>query len=361
MPSARRLLVLALLAGPLPAAAAGFVSLDLPGSQAVAISADGCIVAGNLLGDAGGGFRWSAAGGAERLAGAVSVQGLSASGAYVAGAVLDGLQRQFASYWDAAGMAHPLDSMPGIESLGVVSQAQAINDEPRIVGNARRPGGGSIAFEWTPRHGMRSLPGLAAGASGRAVGVSRDGNRIVGWEQRAGQTTGIVWRNGQALPLPIASGAPAELSGASRDAALLFGLRPIDGAAAAAAYRWRDAATLELLATTPEPAAAARFHAGSDDGRVLAGGSDRGGRRAPWVWIAGEGFVALPDLLARYRVAVPPGWQLLALTAVSGNGERLAGWGKRDGQLDSFVVDLTAGGPAGACTLPAVARTVQAP
>lgn len=356
-----RAIGLALAIAPIAVAAAGFMPLDLPGSQAAALSADGCVVAGNLLGGDGGGFRWSPAAGAERLPAAVVVHGLSPSGRYVAGAILDDLQRQLASYWDEAGVAHRLGSMPGIESLGVVSQAQAITDEPRVVGSARRSGGGSVAFEWTARHGMRALPGSDTAASTRAVGLRDRDRRVIGWVQGDGTASALTWRDGVAEPLRSTldgAGVAAELTGASVQAHTVFGLITQGGSSAAAAFRWRDGRTLEPLVTPPEPTA--RFHAASADGRVLVGGSERGGRREPWWWTAEDGFVALPDLLVRHGIGLPDGWELLALTAVSDDGTRLAGWGRHAGRLDSFVVDLGGAGHA-ACAARGPAAALRAP
>ncbi len=346
-----RVLVLALASIVLPpcATAASFVSLDLPGSQAVAVSRDGCVVAGNLLGDDSGGFRWSATRGPQRLDGAVAVHGLSPSGDYVAGAVLDDLQRQVASYWDASGAVHALAPMPDIETIGVISQAYAVTDEPRVVGSARRPAHGSIAFEWTQAGGMRALPLLRGEASSRAVGISRDGRRIVGWERSNALTRGVLWQDGRAAPLDAthADDVPGEVLGASRSGAVLVGVLNPTLVDAGAAYRWREAAGFEVL---PQPDdASLRFYASSDDGRVLVGGSGQGDRREAWLWFEASGAMPLAALLEQHAIAMPPHWTPMQLTAVSDDGRRLTGWGKHDGVLDSFVIDLATDAAAPAC------------
>src|SRR5690606_39619579 len=111
-----------------------------PGSQLVALSRDGCVAAGSLVGGEAGGFRWLEQGGIEPLRNAATVRGLSASGRYVAGSLLDEQARQVAAYWDAGGRPHRLGTLAGSVSIGQVSEAFGITDEPRIVGSARRAG-----------------------------------------------------------------------------------------------------------------------------------------------------------------------------------------------------------------------------
>lgn len=360
----RLVLVLASILLSPHATAAAFVSLDLPGSQVVAVSSDGCVVAGSLLGAGSGGFRWSAAQGTRRLDGAVAVQGVSPSGDYVAGSVLDDMQREVASYWDAEGTVHALAPMPDIETIGVVSQAHAVTDEPRIVGSARRPLRGSVAFEWTRAGGMRALPSLRGEASSRAVGISHDGHRIVGWERAAGVTRGLVWDGGRAAPLDASLGqaVPGEVLGSNRSGDVLVGVLNPSRLDPGAPYRWREAGGMQVL---PQPAEAAlRFYASSDDGRVLVGGSGHGDRREPWLWLEASGAVALQSLLQQHGIAIPQHWTPMMLTAVSGDGQRLAGWGKHDGALDSFVIDLASDAGATPCAVaatPASTATTAAP
>lgn len=345
----RLVLALASIVSPPCATATAFVSLDLPGSQVVAVSRDGCVVAGSLLGASSGGFRWSAARGTQRLQGAIAVQGLSPSGRYVAGAVLDEMQRQVASYWDADGAVHTLAPMPDIETIGVISQAHAVTDEPRIVGSARRPSRGSVAFEWTHADGMRALPLLHGDGSSRAVGISHDGRRIVGWEREAGVTRGVMWQDGRAMPLDAALGdaVPGEVLGANRSGDVLVGVLNASMLDIGAAYRWHATAGMQVLPQPPEMSL--RFYASSADGRVLVGGSGHGDRREAWLWLEASGIVSLQALLQTHGIAIPQHWTPMMLTAVSDDGRRLAGWGKHGGVLDSFVIDLARDAAATSC------------
>lgn len=327
---------------------AEFRALGVPGSQLAALSHDGCVAAGAVPGGAGAGFRWTRTSGAERLPDAIAIQGLSASGDYVAGSVLDDMHRQVAGYWDASGIVHRLASMPDIETIGVVSQAYAVSDEPRVVGSARRPGRGSVAFEWSTETGMRPLPGTIDTSMARALAVSGNGRSIVGWQQTGNRIQVVHWRASGAGSAYEADPGPVMIavSGTSRDTRVVLGpLNGPDAGPASVVYRWNVAQARLVL--TPRPAMPpVQLTAASDDGRLLAGGSGHGDKRVPWLWFESGGFITLADYLAAKNVELPTGWRPLVVTAVSGDGSRIGGWGKRHGDaLDSFIVDLSSGSP----------------
>jgi len=339
--------IVCLLAVVWPAAAqAGFTALDLPGSQLIALSHDGCIAAGSLVGREAGGFRWTAGGRVELLREAVTVRGLSASGRYVSGSLLDAQARQVAAYWDATGRPHALGHLSGSAALGQVSEAFGISDEPRAVGSTRRASRGSAAFVWTPDEGMRELPAPPQ-TSARALGLG-DGRRIYGWLQTGGSLNGVVWESGRARALSGAGGEPiGELLGADHRGEILLGVSARNDGGRVA-YRWTDAAGVETLAPVTDVAQRYLF-ASSDDGRVMVGGSGTGERSQALVWLQGRAFLSLERLLSERGIALPADWHPAVLTAISGDGERLAGWGRVGERLDSFVVDLGSRDAARVC------------
>jgi len=319
---------------PMAAAHAGFTPLGLPGSQVVALSRDGCFAAGSLVSGPAGGFRWSAASGVELLREAVTVRGLSASGRYVSGSVFDEQARQVAGYWDADGRLHRLGGLADWAAIGQVSEAFGISDEPRVVGNARRRAEGPAAFVWSPAEGLRELPVPARGAATHAVGLG-DGGRVYGWMQTPQGASGVLWQDGRTQ---ILAGAAGEVLGADHRGQILLGLAT-RGGSAHSVYRWRAADGARVLVEDGLQAQPMLF-AASDDGRIAVGGTGTGERREAVVWIEGRSLLTLAQVLAEHAIPLPVNWKPSVLTAVSGDGRRLAGWGSFDGRLDSFVVDL---------------------
>ncbi|MDC8014856.1 hypothetical protein [Tahibacter soli] len=319
------------LAAALPGAthAAAFTPLGLPGSRLAALSADGCVAAGNVAD--GGGFRWSVGGAVVRLDAAISVRALSASGRYAAGSSLDAERREVASWWDADGRVHRLGGAAGVDAISVVSQAFGVTDEPRVVGGV---GDAASAFVWTPRTGLAVLPAPQAGAA-RAHGVSDDGAIVYGWsETPTGERRGTVWSRG--VPRALADGGGREVReviAANRTGSVLVGVLGAD-----AAYRWSEATGI-----VPLPAAdAPQWFGASDDGRVLVGSAGRGDARRATVWTQESGAQPLAAWLAARGAALPRDWRAHAVTAVSGDGTRVGGWGTHEGRFDSFVLDTAA-------------------
>lgn len=326
-----------------PGTAAGFVALGLSGSQLAALSADGCVAAGNISGGEAG-FRWSVGGGVQRLEAAISVRALSASGRYAAGSSLDAEQREVASYWDAEGRLHRIGGAPGVDAISVVSQAFGVTDAEQVVGSL---GNAAAAFAWTPAGGLRLL-GSAGAAAARAEGVSDDGSLVYGWSEASdGRRRGLLWAAGAARPLRDHEGREVrEIAAASRSARVLLGLAD-DPHGRPTAYRW--SADHGVVAPAPfEPARFVRLLASSEDGRLVVGSAGQGDERRAVVWNGSGAPQILEGWLAARGVAVPPGWRLGAATAIAADGRRIGGWGLRDGRFDSFVLDV--GDGAGSAT-----------
>lgn len=330
--------LLALAVRPLTVAGAEFNAIDLPGSQLLALSEDGQIAAGSLVGATSGGFRWSAQRGVELLQGAVSVQALSASGHYVAGSALDSDQGEIATYWDAAGGAHMIGGPPGAAVRGgVVSVAFGITDEPRAVGMASIGRERSAAFEWTAGEGLHLLPLPETATSARVAGLSRDGHRLYGWLQHDGLREGVLWEDRVPRLLRDGDGdITGEVLGANRNASILLGIG--SGKDNASAYRWDTVHGAQPLKSAQS--AALNLFAGSDDGSVLVGSRGAGADREAIVWTPRTSVQTLRSLLVAHGVAIPRNWTLLAATAVSSDGHRIGGWGQCDGHMESFVADV---------------------
>lgn len=334
-------LLLALLIAALPIrnARAEFIALGLPGSQLAALSADGCTAVGNVSGDDASGFRWSvSAAEVKRLEAAISVRAISASGRYAAGSSLDAERREVASYWDADGRLHRLGGAPGVDAISVVSQAFGITDQPRVVGSV---GSAASAFVWSPEAGLRVLAAPNADAAARAQGVSDDGATIYGWsEAKNGQRRGAIWSQGTPRLLLDRFGASVrEIVGANRSADVLIGV--LDDHHDHAAYRWSAKAGVQPLLPTQGDMQSLHLFASSADGRVLVGSAGEGNARRAMVWTADAGLQLLDHWLSDRGVTVPHDWDLSAVTAITGDGRRMAGWGMHEGRFDSFVLDAS--------------------
>jgi uncharacterized membrane protein len=331
------------IAAAMPGGAAEFVALGLPGAQLAALSADGCIAAGGIS-DGEHGFRWTVGGDVQRLASAISVRALSASGRYAAGSSLDAERREVATYWDAAGQVHRLGGAPGVDAISVVSQAFGVTDAGQVVGSV---GNAAAAFAWTAAGGLRLLDAGGATAA-RAEGVGDDGAVIYGWSEGVdGRRRGLLWSAGTMRVLPGEDAREVrEIAAASRSARVLLGMAA-DGRGGLSAYRW-SAPHGFVVPPPPAPARSVRLLASSEDGRIVVGSAGQGDERRAIVWSEGDGVRFLDLWLAARGVAVPPGWRLGAATAVAADGRRIGGWGLRDGRFDSFVLDLRDGGPASA-------------
>lgn len=337
----RRLLAALLCFVCLPALAAGFVAIDLPGAQLNALAADGRVASGSVVGGASGGFRWDQAGRARELPDAVSAQGISASGRYIVGSALDAQQREVAAYWDGDGAAHLLGGLPGaVARAGVLSLGLTIDDDLDVAGSANTRDDHRVAFDWHRGEGMRRLPSLDADDSGGVLGLGNAAGRVLGWSGRGGGVRrNLIWLagNAHALDEPLAS---AELTGGSRDATTLLGLS-MRTSPSQESFRWSKRSGVQplLQATTALPRPV-RFTASSDDGQILAGSAGSGARRVAVVWTSAQGAEPLDAWLARSGIAIPPGWTLIASTAISADGRRIGGYGQHAAHFQSFIIDL---------------------
>ena len=329
----------------MPVCGAGFGALSLPGSQLSVLSADGQSAAGGLVGGASGGFRWHEGEAPRPLPGAMSVRAMSASGRYVAGSSLDAGEHEVATWWDTDGPAHPLGGLPGGDAYaGVLSVAYGVTDQPHVVGTAVNAQRTSVAFAWTSAVGWRLL--ASSGTASGASGISSDGRRIYGWSERPDAARqGVLWNQGRICCTVETGAMPNELVGANRGATLLLGFTH-ESSDAEAPFRWSPDAEPSRANLTPSPALnPLRFTAGSDDGRVLVGASGSGAQRIAFVWTESRGAERLDTFAAAHGIDVPRGWTLIAATAVSADGQRLGGFGLKDGRFDSFVIDLPRAGP----------------
>jgi probable HAF family extracellular repeat protein len=180
-------------------AGGGMVSLGESTTRALAVSADGSIVAG--VGSSGVGFRWTNATGVTLLAdlagGSVGseARGISADGSVIVGWSYSTAGRE-AARWTGGGAPSGLGDLPG----GTFSsEANAISGNGQVIVGMSVSAAGEEAFRWTAGGmvGLGDLPGGSFRSS--ALAVSANGSTIVGTSSGNGNeaflwtaTTGMV-------------------------------------------------------------------------------------------------------------------------------------------------------------------------
>lgn len=289
---------------PLSAAAAGFVALDLPGSQLTALAEDGHGAAGSLTGGGSGGFRWQQGRGAQTLSHAISIRAISPSGRYVAGSSLDENATEVATWWDDEGAPHRIAGLPG--GLGSRSIGQTIDDGGELGGIAHDGDGRHLSFSWTAAGGLRTLD--SGPASSSPAGES--------------SKTSSFPRTQESILL---SSMDARVRGHDVDEAVRT-FPDCPGSSVAA-----------TIHATPID-----FIAASHDGALRVGHAGNGGQRRAVVWTAQGGAQRLDAFLAAHGVQVPRDWTLVAATAVDAEARRIGGYGLHQRRFDSFIAELPA-------------------
>lgn len=338
------------VAGPLP----GFVSLDVTGGQATHVSPDGRMVVGTF-GAGGGGWVWCADTGAVTLPSSSNVVALAGNGYPAAGsAVNTGSSETEAAIWTAADDGEPdlLGGVPGGQSLdGTLSTAYGMtSDASVVVGLAYNADLEAEAFRWTDDAGMQALPKLNTDRAARANGVSSGGNVVWGWNDTAtGFRRAVRWVDGEIEELLDAEGNPiGEATGANRDASVIVGSRLGIAGQETDAYRWTaDTGAVSIGSLAAGPLENNFAFATNNDGSMIVGATGFGPFREPTIWTEGGELAWLADELTDLGIEVPDGWALNSATALSADGDIIAGWGSDGANVNSFLINLDAGGGPG--------------
>jgi uncharacterized membrane protein len=226
-----------------------------------------------------GGVRVIAPAGADALGPAgILALGSSHDLAMIAGVAAAGLH-PFLFRWSAQGGAERLADVAGLK-LSDPSR-QISSDGSAIVGAAA-----GQAFRWTSQTGLVSLGVLPGDAHSEALAVSADGRVVLGHSYREGCATPAVFRWTPETGM-LALGVPAGLASCqflgqmSADGSVVFGrcLRP-GSSYAGALFRWTAGTGSEALLVPPRWANA-RPRGVASDGGVLVGELEVGSP-TPW-------------------------------------------------------------------------------
>lgn len=326
----------------------GYFSEDDASSHATAISWDGGVVVGESEAEtAREPFVWTPEGGMKRLDNILTVitpgraADVSADGSVIVGEAFFDQASSFR--WQEAGFAL-FGQNPSVAN-GVSA------DGAVVVGTDRyRAGGGpspvtGTAYRWTADEGVVPLRDLPGGPDcSRANDVSADGRVIVGVGDCAAsfqvEDLGMAVRwgdGGVADPLGYLPGAGMHFSRAN-------GISPegnaIVGSSASAAgtepFVWTETRGMVGLGHLPGASDGAA-EAVSSLGRFVAGSS--GGRA--FLWTEHLGMQDVQEMLARNPKIDVEGWTLTSVTAISPDGNYLAGNGRNpNGDQEAWWAEL---------------------
>lgn len=183
------------------------------------------------------------------------------------------------------------------------------------------------------------LGSLVDDRSTRANAVNFDGSIIVGWQDdEVGQRQGAKWVDGVESPILTGAGEHVgEVQFVNADGTVMLGNNLPYGTANS--WIWtakRGFSAIEAPTTLHTPFAIDA----SDDGSVVVGVTrDRQGNPRGFIWSAnGSKFTWMDDYLAKKGLA--PGWKIGAVTAISGDGHTIAGYGINPvGDIEGFVLE----------------------
>lgn len=321
------------------AEAASVIELTTPNAQATKFSQNGEYLVASVFG--AGGLRWTASTGAEDLvqdmvyanginnlgtiSGARSDDGGSANGGHDLPAVSP----------IGAATSTPLPLPAGIDNV----DAYDIADDGSAVGLAWTDDFSvAKAYYYSPVDGVVDLPVDNATSASRGNVISADGHVVGGWsdDPDTGFRRGVVWIDRVATYVRDGDGIDAgEADGISGNGAWVVGSNHPAGGS------WRmNVATGELTQIPVMP-----FAFGvSDDGKTIVGASGffDNPPRALYIWTEAGGSQMFTDYLADRGIELPDNLTLPlsgGLTAVSGDGSKVAGWTFGVGGMITFIVD----------------------
>jgi probable HAF family extracellular repeat protein len=328
------------------ATAGSFTSVNQPGSQLIALSEHGRIATGGFQG-ADASFRWTRDRGGSLIKGYSGMQGMNSWGQPLVGQALDANQNWVAAIaYSNAEFFDPIlvGALPGAQALdGMASSGYDSADDGTVVGLSYNAQGNAVAFRWNAATGIAELPRLDADSYARANAISRDGHVVIGWnDTETGYRRAVKWTDGVISELLDAQSLQVgEALGVNRNGSVIVGTGA--GADGKEAWRWTAATGVQPIGIITSGSFFDRAYAFgvSDDGNLIGGASGFGFQREAVVWTPSTGMIKLTDFLTARGIAVPQGWLLNSVTAVSGDGRVLGGWGlDPNNAINSFVIEL---------------------
>jgi probable HAF family extracellular repeat protein len=325
---------------------------------------DGSIVVGYTVGvPSADGFRWTAAGGLERIGG-VGAYAISRDGKTIVGSTRrDQYFREIAAIWEGGTKWRELGGVPGGRPdplTGLLSTPYDVSgDGSVIVGLAYDENFKAVGFRWEEKTGMVNLGPFGLGSQQSALAVSADGKVVVGRDRDLNNSVtpagyrGYVYFDGQMHPLH-AFGWAGEARATNGVGSIIVGqgqpastASSVTGGGTTYLYTAWDGRFQELGAVWPGMPGSnleeysSRPYRVSDDGSVVVGETGGAFTQFAMIWTAGTGMVYMHDYLTRSGVTAHQGWTLSGAYYVSPDGRLVAGFGTNpQGIPDSWIVTL---------------------
>jgi len=321
----------------------------LPMTEAAAVSADGRAVAGcarTARAPCGEAVLWRARGGLERLGGlplsvASRAQDVTDDGTVV-GESLAPTGRSAAFRWSPGTGMRELVSLPNLWPFGSARAVSA--DGSRVAGDSTGAAAGygaTYAVIWEQGADPAASPGALGHLPGderrrdpapyaQVLALSADGTVAVGWSggyPGRGQRRAFRWSDAAGM-VDLGGLLPegyAEARGVSAGGEVVVGAaRSREGMQA---FRWSAEQGMQALGDLPGGAFASVAHSVSADGRVVVGAGSAAAPAAgnAFVWVAGQGLLALERVLREEYCLDLGGVRLVAALDVSADGRVIVG------------------------------------
>ena len=305
-------------------------------------------------------WMWTADTGAMQIGGVspgsgVGGQGkISSDGLFISGTTFNAAEgwHEMSRYDVVVGMWTGFGTIPviGTQIDAEVSSGWAISgDGKHVVGLGWTVLGtaDTHAMQWTEGVGITDLGTAMEGNSARANGVNHDGTVVAGWQDGAGRQ-GAAWVDGVQEHIFTGSGAPAlEAFDVSDDGVWVTGFGVGRIGTAGNAYRYNTVTdTFESLPNLAAGAESRMAGAAINGDGTLIGGGTWGFGPATFgrglVWQEGMGTMPVADFLDSKGVAYPAGYTFSFVSAISADGNWMAGWGYPDtlGNTQTWVAHL---------------------
>jgi hypothetical protein len=298
-------------------------------------------------------FMWTVNGGVQLIGGTVPGSGvggqakISNDGARIGGTYLNPASgfNEMAYYDVGAGMWNPLGGIGGSSGTEISSGWNISGNGQNVVGLGWIDAGTAHATQWTEGIGTYDVGSTVPDQSSRLSAVDFDGNVVAGWQDGAGRQ-GAVWVDGVQELIFDNGGNPAqEAFDVSGDGQWVSGFGIGGFFDPGLAYRYNtETDTYDALPNLAVGAERNAAGAGiTDDGMTIVGGTWGFGPATfgnAFIWRDGIGTIGIAEYLDEVGIDYPEGFHFAFASAISSDGNWIAGWGDVGGpaNIQTWVV-----------------------